>query len=256
MELQENLESCEKDGIHVFAISYDPVEVLEKFSDRFGIAYPLLSDVGSTVISRFGILNANIPEEHPWYGVPFPGAFMVDEKGVVIEKSFYANHTVRDSVGRMLSEGFHVRDLARKGIQKVETHALTATASLSSPTVRRGQVLAFALDIDIKKGYHIYSNTVSGDYIPTKLTFEPVEGVDFGMIAYPDARMVEIEALSEKLPVYDGRLLLRASVLNRRKEGFAVKATLEYQACDARECYLPDRIDFELPLDYLDHVQG
>jgi peroxiredoxin len=43
------------------AISYDPVEVLAAFASQHTITYPLLSDVGSVVIKRFGILNP-VPE--------------------------------------------------------------------------------------------------------------------------------------------------------------------------------------------------
>jgi len=39
-----------------------------------GFSYPLLSDVDSEVIRDFGILNHNIPEDHEWYGICFPGA--------------------------------------------------------------------------------------------------------------------------------------------------------------------------------------
>ena len=71
VELQEQLKSFEKGGIWICAISYDPVEVLGRFAEKFSITYPLLSDADSAVIRRFGILNTSIPEGHPWYGVPW-----------------------------------------------------------------------------------------------------------------------------------------------------------------------------------------
>ena len=39
------------------AISYDPPETLAVFADRYEITFPLLSDVGSEVITRYGIRN-------------------------------------------------------------------------------------------------------------------------------------------------------------------------------------------------------
>jgi hypothetical protein len=43
------------------SISYDPVETLAAFRSQHGTAFPMLSDVGSVVNKRFGILNP-LPE--------------------------------------------------------------------------------------------------------------------------------------------------------------------------------------------------
>jgi DsbC/DsbD-like thiol-disulfide interchange protein len=86
------------------------------------------------------------------------------------------------------------------------------------------------------------------------LHFEEVEGVHFGEVVYPQPRPHRLETLGETLHVYSGRVVLKAPVRSSRKEDFAVQATLEYQSCDDRTCYLPDRIDFEIPLKALDNV--
>lgn len=72
---------------------------------------------------------------------------------------------------------------------------------------------------------------------------------------YPAPRPYRFEALGETLHAYEGRIVLKASVLNRRQEGFVVKARLRYQACSDRECLPPQDIDVELPLRYLDNVR-
>ena len=43
----------------------DPVEILARFSDRYEIDYPMLSDRGGVVVEQYGILNPNIPRDHP-----------------------------------------------------------------------------------------------------------------------------------------------------------------------------------------------
>ncbi len=96
-------------GIRAWAVSYDSVEVLREFADDNGISYPLLADVDSAVIRQFGIFNTNVTQDHLWYGVPFPGTFMIDEDGRVFGKSFYADHAVRDSIATMLRDSFGVR---------------------------------------------------------------------------------------------------------------------------------------------------
>ncbi|MDA0748158.1 MAG: protein-disulfide reductase DsbD family protein [bacterium] len=131
----------------------------------------------------------------------------------------------------------------------------TATASLSSRTIRPGQALGFTLTLDVQQGYHIYGRPIPEGYVPLRLVFEDVEGVCFGEVNYPEATPYYVEVLNEELHVYTGRIVLRASLVNKRKEAFTVRARLEYQACDERECYVPEEVPFELPLEFLDNVR-
>ena len=96
----------------MYGISYDPVPVLKKFGEEQDISYHLLSDFDSAVIKKFGILNTLIQpedsERHPstqrtFYGVPFPGVYVVDEEGVVTEKFFYRHYGTRASAGSILN---------------------------------------------------------------------------------------------------------------------------------------------------------
>ena len=47
------------------AISYDPPETLKKFADSRGITFPLLSDPGSAIIRRYGLLNETVDPKTP-----------------------------------------------------------------------------------------------------------------------------------------------------------------------------------------------
>jgi peroxiredoxin len=58
-------------GLSIAAIPYDPPPALRRFATTYGVTYPLLSDMGSQVIRRFDILNDNMPEGDPFYGIPF-----------------------------------------------------------------------------------------------------------------------------------------------------------------------------------------
>jgi peroxiredoxin len=91
-------------GIAVFALSYDPVEVLAQFVAKRDITYTLLSDVGSRVIRQLGLLNEHLDEQYAYYGlevrehhrgVPYPGSFILDEAGVIVEKHFEQGHRIR-----------------------------------------------------------------------------------------------------------------------------------------------------------------
>jgi len=251
VELQSNLSTLQKNGIQPYAISYDPVDTLHAFAAQHGITYPLLADVHSEVIRAFDIFNDLVPKGHRWYGVPFPGTYMVNADGIVIDKSFYANHGVRDSVANMLQENFHLTPAGRPA-HTLETEDLKATARLSSSTIRRGQVQTFTLDIEIKKGRHIYSPNITGGYTPTKVLFDSIEDLQIDEVTYPAAELISI--LNEDVAVYTARLTLKATLRSRCQENVTVRAHLDYQACDERECYLPQQLTFELPLTYLDNI--
>jgi peroxiredoxin len=57
----------------------------------------MLSDRGSVVISKYGILNTNIPEGHLFHGVPFPGDYLIGADGKVRDKQFLPDYQTRPS---------------------------------------------------------------------------------------------------------------------------------------------------------------
>ncbi len=62
VELNEQFDELKREGYGVATISYDPPQVLAAFAKQHGIKYTMLSDVGSKVIERFGLLNP-VPAE-------------------------------------------------------------------------------------------------------------------------------------------------------------------------------------------------
>lgn len=256
VELQRNLETLHRNGIQVFAISPDSQDILRKFAQKYEITYPLLSDEGSQVIRAFGILNTNIPEDHERYGVPYPGVYAVGQDGLVVDKSFIANHRIRESVNDLLHESFRVADLERGAAQVVTTPHLTARAYFTSPTIRKGQLTTLTVEISLADGLHVYGRPLPDGYIPVELTLDENEALSLSQVVYPAPDGAEVEALGERLPVYTGRLAIRARCLGESKDGagkIQVAARLRYQACDDRECFLPESLTFVLPLDFLPH---
>ena len=88
MQLQSRLQKFEDAGVGVAALTYDPPALQQKFIDKFGIAYPVLSDVEATSIRNLGVLDADYKPGDSAYGVPHPGAFIIDRDGVVVGKIF------------------------------------------------------------------------------------------------------------------------------------------------------------------------
>ena len=68
------------------------------------------------MIERFGILNTLIDPDDPdvrhptlgvsFYGIPFPGTYVVDESGIVTEKFFNRHYATRPSAGTSLDTAF------------------------------------------------------------------------------------------------------------------------------------------------------
>lgn len=46
--------------------------------------------------------TTHIPEDHDWFGLPYPGTYMLDSEGRVFEKSFFADHCERGSANDFL----------------------------------------------------------------------------------------------------------------------------------------------------------
>ena len=69
-------------------ITYDPVEIQQAYVDRQELEFPMLSDVGSAVIQRYGLLNKSVEAASRVYGIPHPGTCILDSNGRVLERFF------------------------------------------------------------------------------------------------------------------------------------------------------------------------
>ncbi len=104
MELQGRLDALTHQGFGLAGVSYDPVAVLSEFSARRGITFPLLSDPGSSTIKKYGILNTTVPETNKQtYGIPFPGTFMLNPRGVVTSRFFEQAYQERTTVSSIMA---------------------------------------------------------------------------------------------------------------------------------------------------------
>jgi len=92
--------------VWVAAISNDPVGAIAQFCAEHGITYDFLSDERSVLIGRLGILNDLIEPEDALHGIPFPGAYLLDERGIVLQKYFHREYQVREVPAFVLAEGF------------------------------------------------------------------------------------------------------------------------------------------------------
>ena len=76
-------------------------------------------------------------------------------------------------------------------------------------------------------------------------------------VVYPEPQETYLAVLKERLPTYSGRIVIKAKCKGLRPdEGpTQVPVRLSYQACDDRECYLPETLTLPMHLEALSNVR-
>lgn len=256
MELQQHLAEFERAGIRVFAVSYDTIEELAAFSRAYGITYPLLSDRGSEVIRRYGILNTTLAEDHQNYGIPFPGAYVVGPDGRVQEKSFFQQYQVRPSAQSVLRDAFgvdfEVRDNPRA---EAESTGVRVSAVLGADALAFMRRVPILVRFDLDAGLHLYGEPIPEGYIPTTVEVAAPEGIEAAPTLPPPTHPLRMEGLDETFHVFEGRVEFEVPVWATVREGgpFVLEVTVRFQACDDRQCFLPQTrtLRVEAPLEPL-----
>jgi hypothetical protein len=220
--------------------------VLRRFSDAHHIAYLMLSDQGSEVIRRFGILNTNVPSDVRFYGIPFPGQYLLAADGTVKRKLFLPDYQERPTATAVLLKEYGT---AIGNPVMVDAGEVKARIALSDTRAFSGQQLGVAVDFDIAPGWHVYGKPLPEEYTPTTVIFDSdlVSGQKFD---YPKPTPVKFEMLGETLPVYEGRFKAIGDILLRQKlepGEHRLVGTLSFQECNDNLCKMPQQVRFEIP---------
>lgn len=248
IELQGHLERLRRDGLSVFAISYDSPAILAEFAKRHAITFPLLSDAGSVVIKRFGVLDAHAWEGTARYGVPYRGTIVVNRDGVVTSTVFqktWNEHVTMASVLLGLGKGVDVP------ATKITAPRLAITSFTSDRAVMPGAHFTIVLDLRPESRIHIYAPGAS-QYLPVKLTINPRPGLIVKNAQFPASEDYFFKPLDEHVPVYQRPFRITQEVMidpspEAQKALSSVKSisidgTLDYQACSDKDCFPPQRV--------------
>ena len=228
---------------------------MRAFSDEYGIEYDLLSDEGSAVIREFGILNSIIDPEGPmaerFYGIPFPGTYVVDGAGVVTEKFFNRHYATRTSAGTILDTalGHVLRHEEAPEADRSDQRA-RFTAFLSDPALTLEVTSTLYVRIEVEEGFHVYAEPLPDGYYPTTVQVEPIGGVEIGEAVYPPTMPMRFDALDVTLPVYEGTVDIAVPVTALAElfaagdaaaaETVDLNVVVDYQTCSDTVCYLPE----------------
>lgn len=270
VELQEGYKRFQENGIKLYAISYDDKHILTEFAKSYGIEYPLLSDMDSAVIKKFGILNTQVePGDAILYGIPYPGTYITDENGVVIEKFFHDTYKRREgpellldsALGKVLLEHDAPNDSG------TDDEGIMVSATLHGGAIKQGAQRQIVVRFDLPDGLHIYGEPVPDGMIPTTVTVKGPDGLVVEEVVVPPTEPLKLESLGLELPVWSGQVDIRVPIYALsslqsecrplEQDAITIDVTVRYQACDSNVCLLPKTEHFAItaPMEAV-HVQN
>jgi hypothetical protein len=228
-------------------ISYDLPAILKRFAEAHHITYPMLSDSGSVVIRKFGILNTNIPPDTRFLRNPVPpGQYLLASNGTVRDKLFLPNFQTRPSASVVLLK-YHDIPAAANGVT-VTAEDLMANIRLSDNRGIGGQRLGVAKDFKIAPGWPICGEPLAEGYTPTAIKFED------GLVAqqsqrYQHPNPSDLSLLGEVLPAFAGDFKAFGFILLKQRIPLGqqkIAGKLDFQECNDKICKLPQSLRFEL----------
>lgn len=170
--------------------------VLRAFADKQAIAFPLLSDEGSHVMRRLGLLNERVQEDHAAYGVkpdprhtnlPYPGVFVLDEAGTIVAKRFHESYRERDTGAALLAQTLRVLESRPSRAVDFPGPSIVVSAWLDSPTYSFFQRMHLNLELRLAPGFHIGAPVTSHGIAPLIVQVTGPSGVEAGMAEWPYA---------------------------------------------------------------------
>lgn len=244
-------------GVAVFAISYDSVEILARFAQKHAVTFPLLSDQGSHVMRRLGLLNTRVQEDHAAYGIapnprhvdlPYPGVFLLDEQGVVTVKRFHESYRERDTGAGLLASTLGLFSAGPGPEVVMPGDPVHVRGWLDSATYGMFQRLHLNAEIVVADGLHVYGEPSPPGYTPLSVDVAPIPGMERGAIRWPAPRRFTIDGLPEEFWVHEGTIRGSLPLTFTAAPGagdHVLRATVAYQACSRVACLPPAALRLE-----------
>ncbi len=254
MELRSKIQDFVAAGIDVFSLSYDEPDALADFRDAYDITYTLLSDPNSEVIREFGILNTLIGEDdHPWFGIPFPGTYVVSSEGLISHKFFENNLQLR--VGpEMLLRAAMGEAIEHSKPDREPPAETTWQVYLDGDRLAASVLKDLVVRIEVSGGRHLYADPAPVGNVPVALILDEDPKIVTRDVVKPESESLTLGGTGEVIQVYTGAVELRLPVTVNADLGVAeielreitLAGELHWQTCDDQVCDLPRRERFEL----------
>ncbi len=267
-ELRDAYPKFVEAGVKLYAVSYDDPEALSAFAAANDIPYPLLSDSDSAVIRQFGILNTEVePHEAPFYGIPFPGTYVLDADGTVIDKHFPRHLANRESAEIILESALGktvVNDSEPTASASDGEIQITARLHGGGGTIKSGILRRVIVRFELPNDLHIYGDKVADGMVSTKITVSGPEGLVIKAPLYPETQPLRLKNLDKEFEVWSGAVEISIPVWansylvdvldEHRARTVPIVVQVRYQACNANTCLLPrtEVLTLDVPIEPLD----
>ena len=256
MQLQRSLPDIQRAGLGLVAVSYDSTATLRAFAEKHSITFPMLSDQGSMTITAWGILNREATGRTA--GIPYPGTYVLDTKGIIVSRNFEDAYQERDSAASIIAALRQSSSSATGGkpgaqlgagpelVGKYVKVRLGATDTVAAP----GHRITLTLDVTPGPKIHVYAPGQTG-YISISLKMNDSSDWKATAALFPRATPF-VDPVGERVQVFDKpfritqdvTLTLTPAMRQRAtaRESLVVTGAFEYQACDDKVCYRPETI--------------
>lgn len=241
-------------------MSYDEADALADYARANEITYTLFSDPDSEVISDFGILNTLIaPDDHPWYGIPLPGSYVIAPDGSIQAKFFESSFMLRQSADLLLRSalGEEVELPPAPPAADEVVFDVTFDGEVSRAGVMRDLIVRFHVPV----GFHLYGDPVPDGMVATSVEIDPAEGVHHEAAVFPPTSSLTLGGSGETVQIFDGNergeVLVRVPITHfsrsttKLDDGTSVQpvtGTVRWQACDSDTCQLPRTESFAIDI--------
>ncbi len=240
-------------GIRLYALSYDEPDALADYAEAHDTTFTLLSDPDSEVITSFGILNTLIPpDDHPWYGLPFPGSYVIDADGIVVAKFFEHNFAIRPGPEQLLAAALGQEFEVPAPAGDDAADRVSVDVAIEGDRLPMGVTRQIVATFRVPEGQHLYSEPVPDGLVAAAIELDDNDGILSYEPVTPPTSPLTLSSSGEALQVYDGDVVLRLPVAqnarNMQKDDdgrfVTISGQVRWQACDDVECFLPESMPF------------
>ncbi len=238
-------------GVKLYALSYDEPDALADYARANDVTFTMLSDPDSDVIRSFGILNTTIPpDEHPWYGIPFPGVYAIDADGVIVARFFEHNFAARSGPEQLLAAALGKAFETEAAAGPVEQVSVEVT--FEGDRLLMGVTREIVATFRVPEGQHLYSEPAPEGLVAATIEVEDSPGIVTYTPRAPATTPLTLSGSGDTLMVYEGDVVLRLPVAqNARamekidgKRYVTVSGKVRWQTCDDARCGPPESKKF------------
>jgi hypothetical protein len=224
----------------------------------------MLADPDSKIIRAYGVLNQEATGMQK--GFARPGYFFIDPSGIIREKFFNVKYRERVTGNSLVGKLFPA--LGQEVTGTVDAPHLQVALEQSDRTGVPGTRITLLAEVRLPHDVHVYAPGAQG-YKPIRLAIDSSPGVELKPAVYPQAKVLFLPAIKERVPVFEGTFRISQDVevnsgsafagsLTPEGKAIAITGTLQYQACDKTICYMPASVPvkWQLQIFPLDHSRA